>query len=31
MGESERLAHMFKMSIGLVRRWTDIKKGLMTA
>ena len=31
MSESERFAHMFGMSIGLVRRWTDIKQGLMAA
>jgi hypothetical protein len=31
MSESERFAHMFKMSIGIVRRWTDIKVGLMVA
>ena len=31
MDESERFAHMFEMSIGLVRRWTDIKQGLMVA
>ena len=31
MSESERFAHMFEMSIGLVRRWTDIKQGLMVA
>lgn len=31
MDESERFAHMFEMSIGLVRRWTDIKQGLMAA
>ena len=31
MSESERFAHMFEMSIGLVRRWSDIKQGLMVA
>ena len=31
MSESERFAHMFEMSIGLVRRWTDIKQGLIAA
>ena len=31
MSESERFAHMFEMSIGLVRRWSDIKQGLMAA
>ena len=31
MDESERFAHMFEMSIGLVRRWTDIKQGLIAA
>jgi hypothetical protein len=29
MGESERFTHMFKMSIGIVTKWTDIKVGLM--
>lgn len=29
MDESERFAHMFCKSIGLVRKWTDIKVGLM--
>jgi len=31
MDESERFAHMFCKSIGLVRKWTDIKVGLMAA
>ena len=31
MDESERFAHMFEMSIGIVRRWTDIKQELMVA
>ena len=31
MSESERFAHMFEMSIGLVRRWSDIKQGIMVA
>ena len=31
MSESERFAHMFKMSIGIVAKWTDIKVGLMVA
>ena len=31
MSESERFAHMFEKSIGLVRRWNDIKVGLMAA
>ena len=31
MDESKRFAHMFEMSIGLVRRWTDIKVGLIAA
>ena len=31
MDESERFAHMFKMSIGIVCKWTDIKVGLMAA
>lgn len=31
MDESERFAHMFCMSIGLVKRWSDIKVGLMAA
>ena len=29
--ESERFAHMFDKSIGLVRKWFDIKVGLMAA
>jgi hypothetical protein len=28
MSESERFAHMFSMSIGMVYKWTDIKVGL---
>ena len=28
MSESERFAHIFGMSIGMVYRWTDIKVGL---
>ena len=28
MSESERFAHMFSMSIGIVSKWTDIKVGL---
>jgi transposase-like protein len=31
LSESERFAHMFKKSIGLVRRWSDIRVGLMAA
>ena len=31
MSESERFAHMFKMSIGIVSKWTDIKIGLLAA
>ena len=31
MSESERFSHMFDMSIGIVRRWEDIKVGLMVA
>ena len=31
MSESERFAHMFESSIGVIRRWCDIKFGLMTA
>lgn len=31
MSESERFAHMFEKSIGLVRKWDDIKVGLMVA
>ena len=31
MSESQRFAHMFEMSIGIVRKWTDIKVGLMVA
>jgi hypothetical protein len=29
--ESERFAHMFVMSIGVIKRWDDIKVGLMVA
>ena len=29
MSESERFAHMFSMSIGMVYKWTDIKVGLV--
>ena len=31
MSESERFAHMFDKSIGLVRTWNEIKSGLMAA
>ena len=31
MGESQRFAHMFDKSIGIVRNWNDIKVGLMVA
>ena len=31
MSESQRFAHMFSMSIGMVYKWTDIKVGLMCA
>ena len=31
MSESERFAHMFSKSIGLVRRWSEIKVGLVAA
>ena len=31
MGESERFAHMFDKSIGLVRKWSEIRVGLMAA
>ena len=31
MSESERFAHMFDNSIGLVRKWSEIKVGLMAA
>ena len=31
MSESERFAHMFDKSIGLVRKWNEIKVGLMVA
>lgn len=31
MSESQRFAHMFEKSIGVVRRWCDIKAGLVAA
>lgn len=31
MGKSERFAQMFEKSIGLVRKWIEIKVGLMAA
>ena len=31
MSESERFAHMFDKSIGLVRKWSEIRVGLMAA
>ena len=31
MSESERFAHMFDKSIGLVRKWSEIRVGLMVA
>lgn len=31
MSESERFAHMFEKSIGLVRKWSEIRVGLMAA
>ena len=31
MSESERFAHMFNKSIGLVRKWSEIKVGLLAA
>ena len=31
MSESERFAHMFDKSIGLVRKWSEIRIGLMAA
>ena len=31
MSESERFAHMFDKSIGLVRKWSEIKVGLEAA
>ena len=31
MSESARFAHMFDKSIGLVRKWSEIRIGLMTA
>ena len=31
MSESERFAHMFDKSVGLVRKWSEIRVVLMTA
>jgi hypothetical protein len=31
MSASERFAHMFAMSIGVIKTWDDIKVGLMCA
>ena len=31
MSESERFAHMFEKSIGLVRKWSEIRVGLVAA
>ena len=31
MSESERFAHMFDKSIGLVKKWSEIRVGLMAA
>jgi hypothetical protein len=31
MDESERFAHMFEMSIGLVKKWSEIRIGLIAA
>ena len=31
MSESERFAHMFDKSIGLVRKWSEIRIGLVVA
>jgi hypothetical protein len=31
MSASERFAHMFAMSIGVIKTWDDIKVGLMVA
>ena len=31
MGESERFAHIFDKSIGLVKKWSEIRVGLMAA
>ena len=31
MSESERFAHMFDKSIGLVRKWSEIRVGLVAA
>ena len=30
MSESEKFAHMFEKSIGLVRKWPEDRVGLMT-
>ena len=31
MSESERFAHMFDKSIGLVKKWSEIRVGLVAA
>ena len=31
MSELERFAHMFDKSIGLVKKWSEIKVGFMAA
>ena len=31
MSESEGFAHMFDKSIGLVKKWSEIRVGLMVA
>ena len=31
MSESDRFTHMFNKSIGLVRKWSEIKAELMAA
>jgi hypothetical protein len=31
MSESERFAHMFDKSIGLVKKWSEIRVGLIAA
>jgi hypothetical protein len=31
MGESERFAHIFDKSVGLVKKWSEIKVGLLAA
>lgn len=31
MNESERFVHMFDKSIGLVRKWSEIRVGLIIA